>query len=89
MESLVYIANGLYLVSYFMQDILRLRALTITAALCLVSYFYFRPEPLMTVVYWNLFFVSLNIFQITRIVLFRRRETTAAEDTEAQQGSMA
>jgi uncharacterized membrane protein len=73
MEALVYIANLLYLGSYFMQDLLRLRALTITAAICLVCYFYLRPEPLMTVVCWNLFFVALNVLQIVRMLAARRR----------------
>jgi hypothetical protein len=68
MECLVYIANGMYLLSYFMKDILRLRVLTVAAAICLVAYFYFRPEPMMTVVYWNLFFVALNVYQIMRII---------------------
>ncbi len=79
MEPLVYIANMLYLASYFMQDILRLRALTITAAMCLVAYFYLRPEPLMTVVCWNLFFIGLNVFQIVRIVIAKRRERRAMQ----------
>ena len=61
-----------------MQDLLRLRALTITAALCLVGYFYLRPEPFMTVVAWNLFFVALNVMQIARIIVARRRARTAA-----------
>ena len=74
MEFLVYVANGMYLASYFMRDMLHLRVLTVAAALCLVGYFYFRPEPMMTVVGWNLFFVALNVFQITRIVLSRTRE---------------
>ena len=83
MEALVYIANLLYLGSYFMQDILRLRALTITAAMCLVGYFYLRPEPLMTVVCWNLFFVALNVFQIAQIVASRRKSLRAAPDDTA------
>ena len=71
MESLVFMANGLYLASYFMNDILRLRYLTITAACCLAAYFYLQPIPMMTVVYWNLFFVALNIFQICRLLMER------------------
>ncbi len=68
MEFLVYMANGMYLVSYLMKDMLHLRVLTVAAALCLVAYFYIRPEPMMTVACWNLFFVALNVFQIARIV---------------------
>ena len=83
MESLVFVANGLYLVSYFMNDMLRLRMLTVTAACCLVAYFYLRPEPMMTVICWNLFFVALNLFQIARLARqkWTRREgsgTTSA-----------
>lgn len=89
MEALVYIANLLYLGSYFMQDILRLRALTVTAALCLVGYFYLRPEPLMTVVCWNLFFVALNVFQIVRIVRARRRRGTVADRSVVAGGAVS
>jgi hypothetical protein len=73
MEALVYVANLLYLGSYFVQDMLRLRALTIVAAICLVGYFASRPEPLITVVCWNLFFVALNLMQIGRLLAARRR----------------
>lgn len=73
MEILVYFANILYLLSYFVQDMLRLRVLTVIAATCLVGYFYFQPEPMMTVVCWNVFFVVLNIFQIGRILAVQRR----------------
>ena len=46
---------------------LRLRLLTTTAAICLAVYFYDQPEPMLNVVAWNLFFVSLNMIQIVRI----------------------
>ena len=72
METLVYVANILYLLSYFVQDMLRLRVLTVFAATCLVGYFYFQPEPMMTVVCWNVFFIALNVFQLGRIIVERR-----------------
>ena len=68
MEALVYIANFLYLASYLVQDMLRLRLLTLVAAICLMTYFYCRPEPLLTVVCWNLVFVGLNIVQVVRLI---------------------
>ena len=71
MEALVYAANILYLCSYLVRDILHLRILTIIAACCLVAYFWNQPEPLMTVVGWNLFFVGLNAFQLSRIFIDR------------------
>ena len=77
MEALLYLANGLNLLSYFVRDILHLRSLTIVAVICLALYFASRPDPLMEVVYWNLVFLALNIFQIGRVVLERRRATAA------------
>jgi hypothetical protein len=68
METLVYAANILYLLSYMVRDILLLRIFTIIAACCLVTYFYNQAEPLMTVVYWNLFFVAMNAIQLAFIL---------------------
>lgn len=73
METLVYAANMLYLCSYLVRDLLHLRLLTIVAACCLVTYFYSQAEPMMTVVGWNLFFVALNVLQLTRILWERHR----------------
>ena len=73
METLIYAANILYLLSYLVRDILYLRLLTVIAACCLVTYFYNQAEPLMTVIYWNLFFVTLNVLQLTRIIWERYR----------------
>jgi hypothetical protein len=72
MEALIHGANVLYLVSYLMRDILWLRIFTVVAAVCLIGYFYFRVDPLMTAIYWNLLFVALNGFWICRLVLERR-----------------
>lgn len=82
MESLIFVANGMYVASYFMKDILRLRLLTVSAASCLATYFYWLPEPLWTVIGWNTFFIGLNIFQIAREIRARRltrRNACAAE----------
>jgi hypothetical protein len=73
METLIYAANILYLLSYLVRDILYLRLLTVVAACCLVTYFYTQAEPLMTVIYWNLFFVMLNVLQLARILWERYR----------------
>ena len=69
MESLIYIANGMYLLAYFMNDMLRLRVLTIIATSCLVIYFSMRPEPMATIICWNLFFAALNIGQVCWLCL--------------------
>ena len=68
MESLIFAANVMYLIAYFMTDILRLRMLSVAAAACLAIYFYNQPVPMLTVVGWNIVFIALNLFQIIRVV---------------------
>jgi hypothetical protein len=72
MELLINAANILYVVAYFTTDLLRLRVMTLLAAACLVAYFASQPEPLWNVVAWNLFFLALNLVQLTRLMLMRR-----------------
>ena len=72
MEFMIHIANGLYMLSYLMRDVLWLRVLTVLAASCLLPYLYFRPDPLFAAIYWNLIFTSLNIYWICRLLLERR-----------------
>lgn len=72
MDTLIYVANCLYLLSYLVRDILQLRLITVTAVVCLALYFASRPEPLMEVVYWNLVFLTLNLAQIARLLWARR-----------------
>jgi hypothetical protein len=73
MESLVFVANFIYVAAYFTSDILRLRILTVTAAACLAVYFYGQPQPMLNIVGWNLFFVALNMVQIARVLRARHR----------------
>jgi len=72
METLIYVANLMYVAAYFMNDLLRLRVLTVTAATCLAIYFYHQPVPMLTVVVWNVFFILLNLAQIARLLIVRR-----------------
>ena len=75
-DYLIHAANLLYLFAYLVRDILWLRILTVVAAFCLIPYFYFRPEPLMTPIYWNLVFTALNAFWVVRLLLERDRKST-------------
>jgi len=77
MDNLINAANILYVLAYFTNNLLRLRLMTLVAAACLAAYFASRPDPLWTVVAWNCFFLALNLFQLTRILLSRR--STAAQ----------
>ena len=69
MDILINAANLLYVVAYFTTNMLRLRLLTLVAAACLALYFATRPEPLWTVVAWNIFFLLLNLAQLARLLL--------------------
>jgi hypothetical protein len=69
MDMLINVANLLYVVAYFTNNMLRLRLLTLAAAACLAIYFATRPEPLWTVVGWNIFFLLLNLAQLLRLLL--------------------
>ena len=83
MEVLINAANVLYVVAYFTTDMLRLRILTLAAASCLAIYFASLPEPLWTVVGWNVFFLVLNLIQLTRLAVRRRRATREAPQLSA------
>ena len=76
-ELLVNLANVLYVIAYFTLDMLRLRLLTVTAAVCLAIYFYSQPVPMLNVVAWNVVFILLNLSQIARLTVGRRRNNPA------------
>lgn len=83
MDALIYVANGLYLMAYTVRDILHLRLLSVTAALCLMGYFASRPEPMLEVVCWNGVFLVLNLVQIARLIAARLRRGRRAASSMA------
>jgi hypothetical protein len=72
LDLLIHAANVLYLFAFMVRDTLWFRILAVVAAACLVSYFYFRRDPLMVPIYWNLVFTAVNIYWIGRLLLERR-----------------
>ena len=85
MDYLINVANVLYLFSYLVRDILWLRILTVIAAVFLITYFYTRPDPLFTAIYWNLLFTGLNIFWIVRLLSERRPVQLTGNDLRLYQ----
>ena len=77
MDLLINLANVLYVIAYFTMDMLRMRILTVIAAICLALYFYHQPVPMLNVVAWNVLFILLNLSQIVRLVLQRHRPVAA------------
>lgn len=73
MDYLVTIANALFISGYLVRDMLKLRLLSLCGTTCLVVYFYTLSEPLMHVVYWNVFYTVLNIAWVIRLLHERLR----------------
>lgn len=80
MDILLHIANVLYLFSYSVKDIFLLRLLTVVAATCLLPYFFFRPEPLLAAIAWNVLFTVINLYRI--VLLYRERRPVYFDDRE-------
>ena len=72
LDALVSVANVVYLCSYSVRDILWLRILTVVGATLLMPYYYLQTEPLWAPISWNLVFIAINIFWITKLFLDRR-----------------
>ena len=72
LDALVNVANVVYLFSYSVRDILYLRILTVFGASLLLPYYYLQIEPLYAPMAWNVVFISINIYWITRLILERR-----------------
>jgi hypothetical protein len=91
MDHLITLANGLFIFGYLVRDLLWLRTLACSGACCLALYFASRDEPLMHVVYWNVFFAALNGVWILWLIYEKRkrshkngdRTSTAREGTAA------
>jgi hypothetical protein len=85
MDWIIHVANILFLLSYSVRDILALRVLTVVASLGLVPYYF--ANNLTTPIYWNVLFVSINLFQIYLLLLERR--PVRLRDEEQQLYNMA
>ncbi len=72
LDALVSVANVVYLFSYSVRDILWLRILTVVGATLLMPYYYLQIAPLWAPIGWNLVFIAINIFWITKLLLDRR-----------------
>jgi len=79
MEHLVTAANGLFIASYFVRNLLVLRAFSLSGATCLLVYFYTLEVPLMHLVYWNAFYCVLNAVWVLRLLYERHRDARLGE----------
>src|SRR5262245_57885842 len=69
MKNFGHLAFILVAVSFLVKDILWLRCLSIIASLSRITFNYFVPAtPLWLIIYWQFAFISINLFQIGRIL---------------------
>lgn len=60
--------------SFMVRDILWLRLLSITASFCSITYnTYVTENPLFVPIFWNLFFIALNFYHVTKIIYGNRK----------------
>jgi hypothetical protein len=71
MNVLLNAANVLFVLGYFTTDLLRLRLLSAVATACVTAYFLNQPEPMLTVVAWNIVFLGLNLVQLALLLRAR------------------
>jgi hypothetical protein len=80
MDPLVSFANLFYVAAYFVRSVVWLRVFALSGACCLAVYFYTLPQPLMNVVYWNLFYVALNGVWLGRLLIGQREGAQPSPD---------
>jgi len=81
--DMVHVANGLYLCSYLVRDILWLRLLTILAGLSLVPFYCQCSDHILWApIAWNMLFITVNLVQIGILVRERRPRRLAGAEQE-------
>lgn len=87
LDVLVNVANVVYLVSYSVRDILWLRIMTVLGALLLLPYYYLQASPLWAPIGWDVVFMAINIFWITKLLLERRPVQFTDEEKRLYEGA--
>ncbi|MBP8809634.1 MAG: cyclic nucleotide-binding domain-containing protein [Kofleriaceae bacterium] len=72
MTWLMHVANGLYLASYAVRDILWLRVITCIANLALLAMFALAPAPPTDAIAWQAVFLLINLTRLVQLVHERR-----------------
>lgn len=76
--------------SFMVKDILWLRLLSVTASVSSIGYnSYVTDQPLWVPISWNLFFISLNFYHITKIIYGNRVIELNKKEQELYQMSFA
>lgn len=91
MTPIHYLGNLAFILvacSFMVKDILWLRLLSVTGSLCSIGYnTYVTTQPLWVPISWNLFFISLNFYHITKIIYGNRTIALNEKELELYQMS--
>jgi CRP-like cAMP-binding protein len=69
--------------SFMVKDMLWLRSLSVTASFASLFYnFTVTATPLWTPIFWNFFFITLNVYHVSKILLESRGITFTPKETE-------
>ena len=85
MTILINGAYVLFLFSYLVRDILKLRLLSLVAGFLLIAFFLLQKDVSLAAVSWNVLFSIINIAQIYRLILERRPVRLRDEEHELHQ----
>jgi hypothetical protein len=80
MDALIHVANVLFLISYFVRDILWLRVFSVVATGCFLTFFLLQPQIAWVSVGWQVVFMALNCWRVYQLYLERRPCYFDAED---------
>ena len=84
--DMVHVANGLYLCSYLVRDILWLRVLTILAGMSLVPFYCQCSDHILWApIAWNVLFMTVNAVQIGILLRERRPRRLGGAEQELYQ----
>ena len=75
----IHAANLIYLASYLTRDMMLLRLFTCVGLALGIAFFACQPIPLYEPCAWQVVFLGLNVVQIRRLVLERRRVRLSEE----------
>ena len=77
-----HLAFGLIALSFLVKDIFWLRVMSITASCFSIFYNYFIPtEPMIIAIFWNIVFISVNLYHIF-IILYEKRQVKMDDKNE-------
>ena len=81
MDILLNVANGIYVISYLVTDILWLRVLSVVGGGLSMAWTLSQPQARFSWIFWTVVFNVINVAQIA-ILIYRRRPVRLTDDEQ-------